>query len=922
MRAGKTERIGTSGQSKVKAKFEDLEWGVNPNDDHDLGTDLWLQARDARRFDLGALAGAQVKSSDDGNGSYFSRPTSDKEVDGWWYSESVQDHFKYWTEHAVPHLLVLHNHELDTSYWVHVTKDAVIHTGQGAKILVPASQTLDAAHRDELIAVATSRRSGTMWAGSAWSSENQIFREDRLRFAAIAPRLIAPHPNAMPGTLEPEQAIALLTQMRLHDLDAGHNPDRTYPTIEEAQSSANWRWRLYASLYQYLEKGDPHSFDPVTTSAATSEERTASSAIQAACFMESGHCQDAERVLRNALAHDDASPADNAWLQVQLSRCLRDLGDPTNAQRIALEIQRLRQSAPDDPTVLAICGAAADIVFSTSPLGNGNLAETIVGRDTPPAWWRSQVLATGLIDHFADDFKRWADDQSITFGKSDTAWLKLRAVSLMSGFAGDHQNWRHSLSLLAQRQLMTCGDSSIKPVVEALNDLRWAGDKTPLGHAIRRIVLDGPGEAVQLAAKDIDLTRSTRTSIQCDIAFLTQAADVLDTSTADRALNWALQIISDPQPFAEHYHPTFLVWDAVLKLLTAVVPAGSAMLCRQVIDHILQLPVQTDQHRARLNAWLFEAIPDRAWANEDLARLKSRVGDRPEIRDAIDSILAENDDATRQRLIEKVRSGSVAALDALPDVRILDHNAAKSVINVLINQLIKQRDLAHQGSFSAGGRDLGRTIALLNVWHPNAAQWEPIIELLADPSTAADHLAGTLAVLSWTPEQIPSSVAERILPLLSHLMQHAPIQNPISTTDVRGLAAEARDALRPGALTREELWSLMRGTSNQRSSAVLIIARRKNPGDIDLLASFSRDDDVHVRGAVVSSLVGWIHEDVSSEEAEGLLVELLQEPGTRAARTASRTLANLDQGILSRCPSLAAVLQDHISVAVRRSSLP
>ncbi|MCT1617336.1 DUF4365 domain-containing protein, partial [Kocuria indica] len=97
MRAGKNERIGASGETKVKAKFEDLEWGTNYNHEHDLGTDLWLHARDARRFDLGVLVGAQVKSSDDGDGSYFSRPTAGDEVEGWWYSESAQDHFKYWT---------------------------------------------------------------------------------------------------------------------------------------------------------------------------------------------------------------------------------------------------------------------------------------------------------------------------------------------------------------------------------------------------------------------------------------------------------------------------------------------------------------------------------------------------------------------------------------------------------------------------------------------------------------------------------------------------------------------------------------------------------------------------------------------------------------------------------------------------------
>ncbi|WP_270242055.1 DUF4365 domain-containing protein, partial [Kocuria marina] len=69
MRAGRNERIGASGETKVKAKFEDLGWGASPNPtEHDLGTDLWVHARDARRFDLGVIVGVQVKSSDDGGG--------------------------------------------------------------------------------------------------------------------------------------------------------------------------------------------------------------------------------------------------------------------------------------------------------------------------------------------------------------------------------------------------------------------------------------------------------------------------------------------------------------------------------------------------------------------------------------------------------------------------------------------------------------------------------------------------------------------------------------------------------------------------------------------------------------------------------------------------------------------------------------
>lgn len=46
----------------AKANFELLGWGAVENTTHDLGTDLFLMARDNRRFDLGLLVGAQVKN--------------------------------------------------------------------------------------------------------------------------------------------------------------------------------------------------------------------------------------------------------------------------------------------------------------------------------------------------------------------------------------------------------------------------------------------------------------------------------------------------------------------------------------------------------------------------------------------------------------------------------------------------------------------------------------------------------------------------------------------------------------------------------------------------------------------------------------------------------------------------------------------
>lgn len=166
MRAQRTEQIAESGVHRVMARFEDLGWGPIENKPHDLGTDIFVQVRE-RGFDLGSMVGVQVKTGP----AYFKRHEGDPSApEGWWYAESTKDHFDYWTSHALPHLLVLHDHTANTSYWVHVTADGVVDTGRGARILVPSTNTLDANHRDELMAIAGTARAdvpfeGTVWAG-------------------------------------------------------------------------------------------------------------------------------------------------------------------------------------------------------------------------------------------------------------------------------------------------------------------------------------------------------------------------------------------------------------------------------------------------------------------------------------------------------------------------------------------------------------------------------------------------------------------------------------------------------------------------------------------------------------------------------------------------------------------------------------
>jgi hypothetical protein len=215
MQAPKTEATGTSGQSFVKAHFEKLGWGVMPNPEHDVGTDVLVQARGDAGIDLGLLLGVQVKSGP----SHFKEPCEeDGTLVGWWFRED-EDHFKYWLEYQAAHIVVLHDQDTGIAYWVQVTADEVVPTGKDCKILVPNNQTMDAGHQPALIKAAESKAGLPQWEGTAWELTSAIADASKLRYALVAPRLLAPHPNGQVEELSAEQAVALFVLQRFQDIE-------------------------------------------------------------------------------------------------------------------------------------------------------------------------------------------------------------------------------------------------------------------------------------------------------------------------------------------------------------------------------------------------------------------------------------------------------------------------------------------------------------------------------------------------------------------------------------------------------------------------------------------------------------------------------------------------------------------------------
>src|SRR5665647_134765 len=131
------------------------------------------------------------------------------------------------------------------AYWAHVNRDTVEWTGKNGKIFVPEAQVLDVDTLGALTEIAAAARPAPRSAGSAWSGAQDLAPVDALRYALLAPRLVAPHPNAGKRALEAHEAIALLTAGRFGELDR-------YGLLGQDASRAGWGWDFFAAFLAYV----------------------------------------------------------------------------------------------------------------------------------------------------------------------------------------------------------------------------------------------------------------------------------------------------------------------------------------------------------------------------------------------------------------------------------------------------------------------------------------------------------------------------------------------------------------------------------------------------------------------------------------------------------------------------------------------
>lgn len=891
MRGSRQEQKGAAGAHEVSAEFERLGWGVAGNPDHDLGTDLYLAPRDDRLVDLALMAGAQVKSGDATDpGKYFREPKRDKTgaVVGWWYRESTRKHFDYWVNHRVPHLLILHDLDLRVSFWIHVTEDRVTYLKKGAKIFVPADQTLDADHAQALLEVASEQRSQTSWEGSWWTGLSNLSPTHLYRYALLAPRLVAPHPNRSVSQLGGAAAIALLVLGREPRYRAAN---AAQVDLAKVDASSPWEWQLAAGLRSYIRKLDRRGLAIALDAANEPHQQAASAVALALAHMEADDIAAAAATLDAVLDRDQLETVDHGWLSLQRARARFEAGEMDLAREESLRLIGLSAQAPHDLTATAISGAAANLLFAASDWETLDFAKTLAATDTTVTWWRQQVLGWGRGQRVEDEFKRWAHDGT-TQHRFTEAWDHTRAASLIAGFVGDHGAWRGALNELAQHMLIISQDDHDDVVVEnALRTQRTVGAHKELALAANWLIATGPADVVKRVADGVQLDHATVSTLHADLALLTAAGDILDPSRAEAITEWGMRVFEDPACLTR-LRPQFDVQSSIVGLLAGLTTALPKERHPSLLRWAMGARPEHPAIVARQIRALIVNLDEGAW-DMDMAMRATACADEHEtpVRYALLRGARRCMSEVREKLIaEALEGGSADAEWALGPVADFSEDLVLALRDRAMDLLQAPRP---RGVRFRGQSQTADTLTLLNICHPQLADWEPVLESLEAVDADGDA-SRVLERLSRRADDLPDDVTER-LAALAQRIQDLPSDRDVHqwhSGDFRASARALAIALERKAKGSLPLASMMKLAAGDRSARQLaaLLCGKEDTKTAGLLAAFAADTDPYVRATTASVLV---HRVAHGEQhLFDLLKASLDDRGTAVAKLAASEFAD------------------------------
>ena len=917
------ETIGDVGEGAVDTMLRRLGWNVWSTNNRDRGTDLIVLTKD---IDRPVAFGVQVRSGR----SYFTSEerNDDGDVLGWWLADTSA-HFDYWSNHTLPHILVLYDDDALTGYWVHVTADGVMSTGERRKILVPADRTVDESHREELLEVAYSQGHPPTLEGTAFrAAAENIVPEHRLRYALLAPRLVAPHPNTGHGDpISAIEAVALLAQGRFRDLAAFSEQHPTVPDpMRKPAEGSDWAWSLVAAIWNWATTDRVDQLNAAFDSARDGKEKAASGVLLACALqrlrahgddmeLHVGHTE-ATPVLDELMERSDVGPVDLGWVLVQRARCHAEASRDEAAladARAALE----RLTDGSDVTATAVAAAATATAWSivaAQDFERADLGGLMTASDNAVSWWRSQAISGALTSAAGTHFDAWAEKRFLLLAGGNAVDDNLFAAELNADLLGNHGAYRHIASLKARQRMISAASAGdeVSELIEGLDALRRSGDESSLKSAIVHLRRTGPIEAVASSVNKISTDGWTRTTALANFSALRLAGDLVAEAIATDLLLWIARSVGGERTgYDEQVLETVLVEHSVFGAAAGLMYSADSSAHQAVAKMVGAWPGPNLNHPAsRLPDIIWQLdfnqvpLPERSALSELAWKDQDRFGAA-----VLGWLAANSEPAALGELKRRAANGDLAALQRIPIDELRDAEAQPIVERLAA--MVSEALSAPNGVNAEGSDALTR----LNLRFPDVAVWDPVIELLCEPLVLErDKRASWLHIIEAL-ELLPSDPRER---LALNVDSIAVAVSALGARSVSGIGVATSIAL--GVIGGDDadtaVTKLASGSPQERQDAIVLLGAGHCSNMQPVLAGLAGDAHFEVRHAVAGA-VGRLLAAKPSPQISELARHIAAHRGTDLPEALLMGLDQRDRALTGTAVEIAQHLAGSPSARVR-----
>ena len=912
MRQPPNRQMGASGETAVKGFFENLGWGAIGTGDHDLGTDLYLQLRDDEGVELLLMMGVQVKT---GTTSLSEQATVNGE-DGWWFREDDHSHLDYWSDHPVPHILVLQDETKTRRFWAYLDRETIRSTGKGMRVFVPASQPLDGSFREPWAQTADRALRRLQFEGSRWNYDATIRPvEDQARMALLTPRLVVPHPNR--GSATPmtwSQAAATVIDSSATRWEENAERHEAVPDFGEALRHEDPHWRFAGALYAWRTGADADPLEAVAASTRSSRMGVATAVALSVALHQSGQFERAVEALRVNLVHDEHT-VDQGWLRVRIASLEMERGENHRARSMAGEATvRLARQARD-VTASALQSTATWILFETEETLVRDLSDVLPALDNMASWWRSEKVANGLSTSTAQAARSWARDPAVLIGGASTGRNHLASAELIANLTGMTSQASHARGLRAKVDLTEGRDAT-----GALHGLLSAGDHSSLKAALRHLRSVGSAGTLSEFISGVDPESFSRTTFRAGLTAVAEAGDYATHSHGAHLAAAVADMLLGRDDRPTRLRPMSLTTGPLLEALAGVVVFAEETVTRDVVDHLLDAE-HDETHKGPLSR-LLGRLDDAGHLRAFSARVAEAAQDdsAPRWRTRVFATRAFEVHEVRVATRGRILGGDLEALRGVPDLAHLRGDEVAAALQACWANLRVVTDSARRGSMSVMSTDAARLAAGLLLTHRRPDEWAPLLRFLEDGAVALNLKIDTCRFLAAHTAAVPLSTRRALEEALPAIRQSKAMPDPSG----RRLETAALDALQVQLGGDDEIASPMLAalaTSAAEEHRTWYAGRLRASGNVDALAVLLVDPSPRVRAAVMSALASIAVDDGAASR------QALRTLEAGAAHAGEQSLAalmhELPRSVRLERPQLVPLLENlrrHPAWRIRQSA--